>query len=258
MLILLVERFARHLKSFPRLPKYKCLHDVLLKLIQEGELVEGTRLPTEQDLAQALPLSLGTVQKSLRLLVESGELYRRRRLGTFVAGAHLQREITAPAFRFLRPDGTPVRAVMIRVLKREVLRGDGAWIKVLGECKEGHIRLARQDRIDSTFDCYTEIYLCVNVASDMATLPIKELEQESILPLLQTQGYEPCIAENRISYTQLSKKAVSIISPNSSGASLGGICLETRYKDSEGRTLAWQVMHIPLNDYFLTLSTPLH
>lgn len=255
MLTLLAERVARHLEDSPRTPKYLCLRDALIELIVEGELAEGTRLPTEQELAAALPLSLGTVQKALRDLVESGELYRRRRLGTFVADGNHRREIATPAFGFLRPDGTRVRMVFIRLIKREMLQRRGAWIEVLGECEAGYVHLVRQDRIDGAFDCYTEIYLRADVANQLLDLPAEALEHESVLPLLQAQGHEVSTAENRISLGRLPRAAARAIVPDLAEAPPPGIRLETRYLDAEAGVLAWQIMYIPPSDYRLTLIT---
>ncbi|MCG6656751.1 GntR family transcriptional regulator [Halomonas campisalis] len=256
-MIPLTERVARHLADSPRTPKYLCLRDALIELIVEGELAEGTRLPTEQELAAALPLSLGTVQKALRDLVDSGELTRRRRLGTFVAGGNHRREITTPAFAFLRSDGTRVRMVLIRLLRRETLRRHGAWVEVLGECAAGYLHLVRQDRIDGAFDCYTEIYLRTDVAGEIATMPAETLEHESVLPLLQAQGHEPSTAENRIGHARLPKAVARAIVPELAETPPPGLRLETRYRNAEGRVLAWQVMYIPPNDYRLSLTTPL-
>lgn len=160
-----------------------------------------------------MPVSLGTVQKALRDLVESGELYRRRRLGTFVAGGEQRRRITTPAFTFLRPEGAPVRMVLIRLLRREVLQRHGAWVEVLGDCAGGYLHLVRQDRIDGAFDCYTEIYLRGDVAGELATLPTEALEHESVLPLLMAQGHSPSTAENRISHIRLPKSVARAIAP---------------------------------------------
>lgn len=256
MLTLLAERVVRHLEDSPRTPKYLCLRDALVELIAEGELPGGSRLPTEQELAAALPLSLGTVQKALRDLVESGELHRRRRLGTFVAAGG-RREIATPAFTFLRPDGTPVRMVSIRLLGRETLPRQGAWSEVLGECAQGYVHLVRQDRIDGAFDCHTEIYLRADVAGALLTLPVDDLEHESVLPLLKTLGREASVAEHRIAQGRLPKAVARAIVPESAEAPPAGLCLETRYRDAEERVLAWQVMHIPPNDHRLTLTSQL-
>ncbi|MCE8031440.1 GntR family transcriptional regulator [Halomonas daqingensis] len=257
MLPLLAERVARHLEKSSRTPKYLCLRDALVELIEEGKLAEGSRLPTEQELAAVLPVSLGTVQKALRDLVESGELYRRRRLGTFVASGEQRRRITTPAFTFLRPEGAPVRMVLIRLLRREVLQRHGAWVEVLGDCAGGYLHLVRQDRIDGAFDCYTEIYLRGDVAGELATLPTETLEHESVLPLLMAQGHSLSTAENRISHIRLPKAVARAIAPELTEAPPPGLRLETRYQDDTGRVLAWQIMYIPPSDYRLTLTTQL-
>lgn len=257
MLPQLAERVGRHLKASSRTPKYLCLRDALVELIDEGELTEGDRLPTEQELSAALPLSLGTVQKALRDLVASGELTRRRRLGTFVAGGEHRRRIATPAFTFLRPGGTPVRMVLIRLLRREVLQRHGVWAEVLGGCPVGYLHLVRQDRIDGAFDCYTEIYLRADVAGELATLPAEDLEHESVLPLLAIQGKVPTMAENRIGHCRLPKAVARAIVPGLAEIPPSGLRLDTRYKDEAGRVLVWQVMYIPPNDYSLTLNTPL-
>lgn len=258
MLTLLADRVARHLERSPRSPKYLCMRDAIIELIVEGWLEEGARLPTEQALAEALPLSLGTVQKALRDLVESGELYRQRRLGTFVAGGDHRREITTPAFGFLRPDGARVRMVFIRLLKRERLSLQGNWREILGPCEEGHVRLVRQDRIDGAFDCHTEIYLRADMASPLLEVEAEALEHESVLPLLEARARVTVShAENRVRLVRLPKPAARVMLPGQADDPPLGLRLETFYRLADDTTVAWQIMHIPANDYRLSLRTEL-
>ena len=258
MLSLLVDRITKHLERSPMSPKYLCMRDALIELIVEGRLQEGTRLPTEQALAAALPLSLGTVQKALRALVESGELYRQRRLGTFVAGGDHRREITTPAFSFLRPDGTRVRMVFIRLLKRERLIRQGPWREILGPCQGGHVRLVRQDRIDGAFDCHTEIYLRADVAGPLLEVEAEALEHESVLPLLEAQARVTVShAENRVRLVHLPKPVARVMLLAHAEDSPLGLRLETFYRLVDDTTVAWQVMHIPANDYRLSLRAEL-
>lgn len=259
MLTLLAERVSRHLERSPKSPKYLCMRDALIELIVEGQLREGTRLPTEQALAEALPLSLGTVQKALRDLVESGELYRRRRLGTFVAAGDHRREITTPAFRFLRPDGSRVRMVFIRLMKRERVGAErsGGWREALGHCEAGYVRLVRQDRIDGAFDCHTEIYLRADQAEALLEVPVEAFEHESVLPLLQARTRMVVDhADNRVRMVRLSRTVSRAIAPDAEQPA-SGLRLETFYRHQDGTVVAWQVMHIPANDYSLSLHTEL-
>ncbi|MGQ7245775.1 GntR family transcriptional regulator [Halomonas sp. V046] len=256
MHLLLAERVARHLERSPKSPKYLCLRDAIIEMIVEGHLREGTRIPTEQALTDALPLSLGTVQKALRELVESGELYRRRRLGTFVAGGDHRREITTPAFHFLRPDGARVRMVFMRLLKRKKVARQGTWSKVLGASPEGYLHLVRLDRIDGAFTCHTEIYLRHDMASFLLDAPTEDLEHESILPLLEARGRVTLShADNRLSRVRLPRAMAKVMLGDDTDAS--GLRLETLYRLADDTTLAWQVMHIPDSDYRLSLRTGL-
>jgi GntR family transcriptional regulator len=71
----------------PGLAKYAQVRDLIVRAIRSGHWRPGDRIPTEQELATALPYSLGTVQRGLRMLVEDGVLTRRAGLGSFVADA---------------------------------------------------------------------------------------------------------------------------------------------------------------------------
>lgn len=255
MLNQLAERVSQHLEHSPKSSKYLCMRDAIIELIVEGVLPEGTKLPTEQALAGALPLSLGTVQKALRDLVESGDLYRKRRLGTFVAGGDHRRQISTPAFIFMRPDETPVKMVFIRLLKRERVYREGPWSQSLGHCETGYIRLTRLDRIDGAFDCHTVIYLRDDVAGELMEIDAEALEHESVLPLLQARGrVARFTAENRVRVMRLPRSVAGMIAPGGE-ADAWGIKLETHYLQHAETPIAWQVMHIPLNDYRLVFAT---
>ncbi len=260
MLTLLAERVTRHLEQSPRSPKYLCMRDAIIELIVEGGLAEGARLPTEQELAGALPLSLGTIQKALRDLVDSGDLYRQRRLGTFVGGGDHRREIGTPAFAFLRPDGTRVRMVFIHLLKRERVQRQGPWSETLGACHDGYVRLHRQDRIDGAFDCDTQIYLRGDLAGDLMAVEAETLEHESVLPLLQSRGrVSGFTAENRLGLVRLPRAVARTVAPShAEAAAPQGLRLETCYRHPDGEAIAWQVMHIPVNDYRLVFHTQPH
>ena len=86
----LLERFSR-----PGVPKYTALHDAMLHAVSSGQAAPGARVPNEQELAQVLPLSLGTIQRALRQLVDERVIHRRPGLGSFVAdrrgGAEMER-----------------------------------------------------------------------------------------------------------------------------------------------------------------------
>jgi len=54
-------------------------------MIERGELADGQRMPSTQELARQLSVSCTTVQKALANLVDEGMLERKQRKGTFVS-----------------------------------------------------------------------------------------------------------------------------------------------------------------------------
>lgn len=245
-------RLGQALAENPRTPKYRCLRDVLIELMATRDLPPGTRLPTEQAMAEALPVSLGTVQKALRDLVASGELVRQRRHGTFVAAGDHRREISMPAFSFLRPDGDRVKMVFIRLRARRLVQRDGPWTDVLGTCPEGYVYLERQDRIDGVIDACSEIYLRADVAGELMQLPAEQFEHESIIPLLQSlRPLGGIRAENRLSLSRIPRRLRSLIhaGPPQSEPPVQGLRLDVRYHHPEHSVFAWMVMTMPPHDY---------
>jgi len=66
-------------------PLYMQAKESLQTYIARQRFQAHDRLPTELALAKALQLSVGTVQKALNLLRQERRIYRRRKLGTFLA-----------------------------------------------------------------------------------------------------------------------------------------------------------------------------
>ncbi len=66
------------------LPVYLQIAELLARQIKAGYWHSGERLPTEAELAQTLPVAVGTLRKSLGLLEEQGVLERIQGSGTYV------------------------------------------------------------------------------------------------------------------------------------------------------------------------------
>jgi DNA-binding transcriptional MocR family regulator len=81
---------AVHPNGRARGPEYVQLAGAVRRLLTDGRLALGVRLPAERDLAQALGLSRTTVTAAYRTLRESGHLTSRRGAGSWTAlpGGH--------------------------------------------------------------------------------------------------------------------------------------------------------------------------
>jgi GntR family transcriptional regulator len=121
--------------SLPKLDKhssdslYSQLFNQLKKMIENGELTTGDRVPPERELAESLKVSRITARQAIEALVKSGLVYRERGRGTFVAEPHMESVMGFTSFseemksRGLIPSS--------KVIIQEVCRVDGKTQKVL-------------------------------------------------------------------------------------------------------------------------------
>ncbi len=86
-----IRHSAKLLASAP-VPIYYQLQELILKDIENGTLLPGAMIPTEQQLVRSYGVSIGTVKKAILNLVHQGYLYRIQGKGTFVTGTTLRRE----------------------------------------------------------------------------------------------------------------------------------------------------------------------
>ncbi|MEJ2041345.1 MAG: histidine utilization repressor [Desulfosarcinaceae bacterium] len=119
-------------------PLYRKVKDHILGLIDEGRLMPDSRVPSENELVQALNVSRMTVNRALRELAAEGLLVRLQGVGTFVAPQKPQSallEIVSIAEEIRRRGGTHTSTV--HLLQAEAASGLIA----------GNMRLAPGDRV---------------------------------------------------------------------------------------------------------------
>lgn len=75
--------------SRPRTPLYEKMYQVLRARIDNGQLREGDRLPTELELADEFHVSRGTARQAISRLVHEGAVDRTAGRGTFVLSRRL-------------------------------------------------------------------------------------------------------------------------------------------------------------------------
>lgn len=111
------------------LPKYRILQNGLAEAIRTGVIGDNELLPTETDLTNITPFSLGTVQRALKNLVAAGLIVRKAGVGTIIAP--WRRELENPLHtRFIDKNGR-VLTVYTEVLSRRRVTGAGPWEEFL-------------------------------------------------------------------------------------------------------------------------------
>jgi len=139
-----------------RTPVTKLSHisNTIVADIESGVLREGDQLPSEEKLAAAHRVSVGTVQKALARLAHSGLISREHGRGTFVSGTSV-----APAevryLRFRDAAGNELPSfVHVRSVRRTTR--NGPWSDFLGG--DAFVRIERSINVGG-LDLYSEFWL---------------------------------------------------------------------------------------------------
>ena len=174
-----------------RPPKYLQIADLLLARIEKGHWKSGELLPSESELAQALPASLGTIQKALNHLATRGIVVREQGKGTFVIRARTPDRYLRH-FRFLAEDGRTLLPAYMRMLSVNLVREHGPWARFLG-AEPDYVHLRRLMNINGEFDVFSEIYLSGGRFRALASMEPQELEGASIRDLLSDRFNAPTL-----------------------------------------------------------------
>lgn len=179
-----LERFAR-----PGVPKYLALRDAIVNAVTTRSLPPGTRIPNEAELAAGLPLSLGTIQRALRLLVDDGVIVRRQGQGTFVTGEETGRMHGPLHCRFVDDTGEAYLPVFPQVIRRLEEPREGPWTAHLRSartmCIERTIGIAREFRVFSRF------WFDPDRLPGFATAPTRKLDGANFKDVIWRECGEP-------------------------------------------------------------------
>ncbi len=155
--------------------KHARLNSAIRRAMLAGVLQPGDQLPPEQEMADGVNLSLGTVRRCLSNMAREGVVSREHGHGTFVAALALTKN-EVWHFRYLEDDLKTVRPIYQRVISRQVITGDGPWSKALGDNSEGFIRIERAVNVDSMFVCYSDFYLRADRFREVMDITTHEIE----------------------------------------------------------------------------------
>ena len=185
--------------------KYARVLDALTDAIHSGELAPGQRLPAETALSAQLAVSLGTVQKALGKLAESGLVVRNRRTGTFVADRRSQAS-EAWVYRFRDARTGELQMPFVRVLKVAQDDSRGPWRELLGV--QSCVRVDRLLWIENDPPAFTSVYFAQEHGRVLLDVPLEELHGSSTHRLMVEQFNLPTLrVEHRIGCRKLSDDA---------------------------------------------------
>ncbi|MCY3019431.1 MAG: GntR family transcriptional regulator [Planctomycetota bacterium] len=238
------------LRSGPA-PRYALLSAALLSAIERGVWRTGDRLPTEEVLAASLPLSLGTIQRALRILVAQGILVRRHRSGTFVAARRLAMEQPWHC-RFLNDDDTEVLPVYPKIVRRDLTRQRGAWSRHLGNTPAGVVRIDRVIDINAEFRVYSKFFVDAARFGSLLKRPLAQLGNANFKQILARDYHLQTLElAHTMSVLVLPRDAAAALelAPNTIGA-----VVEASATGARGVPIYFQQIFIPPNGRKLVVS----
>lgn len=164
--------------------KYLRLRSMLDAALEAGYWGEDGRLPTEHELARVTGLSLGTIQRALRELVDEGRLVRTAGRGTFVARAKVRLDEPFVSARFLNDDGTGYLPIRAQLVSRGLVSGPGGWVESLRPAGEAVFRVERLFEIDGEFCILNRFYVDPARFPAFADLGAREFRSTNLRGLL--------------------------------------------------------------------------
>lgn len=224
-------------------PKYLLLRNYLSDEIAAGRLRPGTRLPAEDALAELASLSLGTVQRSLRMLVEEGRLVRKHGTGTFVAELPNMMHAPFQHCRFVDDDTGELLPLFSNVIRRAPASKKGPWS---GYLSAGNVVcLERLFTVANEFVIYTHLYFDSTIFPELIRMPAEKLNGANMKDLLSREWHRPPSRYTEHLSVRVFPPQICTaikVKPRTSGA-----VLEIVAYDRRGEALYFQDLFIPPN-----------
>ena len=178
-------------------PRHSRLRSAMLDLMANGHWGPGDKLPPEKEIADAVGLSLGTVQKALARLAAASVLVRRHGHGTFVSAGSQAGQLLH--FRFVGDDGVALVPVFAEALDRKELKAKGPWSTFLVGATS-FIRVRRRINVADEFDCLSEFYIDAGRFRKVLAMPFQELHRVRIRTLLAEHFNAPTLSIRQHAY----------------------------------------------------------
>ena len=231
-------------------PKYQLLRNYLLEEIANGRWAAGAKLPPEDALAEMTTFSLGTVQRSLRMLVDEGRLVRKHGTGTFVAEGQAIMHAPFQHCRFVDEATGELLPIFSKVVRRRSIKENGPWSAHLAS--PHLVCIERLFSISNEFVIYTHLYFDGALFPKLTTLETKKLNGANFKDLLAREFHHPLTKFSE----QLSVRAFPAyvckaikVEPDTSGC-----VMEIFGYDRRGDAMYFQDLFIPPNGRRLQVS----
>ena len=233
-------------------PRHSRLRSAMLELMAQGVWSAGDKLPPEKDIAAAVGLSLGTVQKALARLAAMNVLVRRHGHGTFVSAGTQGEQLLH--FRFVGDDGHALATVYAEALERREVATKGPWSEFLAPATR-FVRMRRRMNVADEFDCLSDFYVDADRFRAVMRVPFEELHRVTLRTLLAQRFNAPTLALRQQAFACEFPAEVARILKLPAGQRFGMV-LEVFSYTHHAAPVSFQRIYIPANVRRLEIPSP--
>jgi GntR family transcriptional regulator len=211
-------RQSSKLQGNAPVPIYYQLQELILKDIENGTLLPGAMIPTEQQLVQSYGVSIGTVKKAVLNLVNQGYLYRIQGKGTFVTGTTLRRE-SLRYYRLLDSFESHESNLAVKPLGIRKVPGfipANRYLKIRAD--QSLFELKRIFLMDGATTVFSISYLPQGLFKKLSDYPCVEFEKKPLYATIEEKYGIPTIRNHEL---------ISACFPDAEAASVLGIPTNT-------------------------------
>ena len=245
-----LDYLARYWRDEPDVPKHEQVRRMLAEAIADGYWKPGSRLPTEAELARALPFGLATIQRAFRGLVEAGLVTRRRGSGSVVAFPEYPPR-SPWHLRFHRPGETEFLSIRAKIVDRWTTAAEGDWSDTLPQGSRELVVIDRRLRIDGVMDVPARLIAVSEEFPDLVSLSTEELDGFGLKIMIARRER---IRVHRIEKKVYCRSQLSGIDGRPYTDRKAAFFLQAVAYAANDRTLYIQEFSVPENDFVLELS----
>lgn len=225
------------------MPKYLVLRNTLAEAIADGRWAAGERIPGEDALVKETGLSLGTVQRSLRMLVEEHRLVRKHGTGSFVAAVVAPMKAPFQHCRFVDEATGEVLPIFSKVVRRREIKTDGPWTAHLPPGPA--LCIERLFSINDEFTIYTHLYTNRDEFPKLVDIALDALNNINFKDLLAREFHHPLARfSEKLSVREFPGYVCKAIKVK---PKTGGGVMEIFAYDRKGEGVYFQDLFIPPN-----------
>ena len=214
------------------IPLYYQLYTYIEKLIKENKLVEGDRLPPEDELVKLLKISRPTIRQAYKELSTKGYIQRKRSKGTVVTKPKVLSKFLSELTNYYNELSAEDMEVKTKVLQFEIIKDQKAS-EVLKTDKLIHLIRLRYS--DNTPLVYIDTYIPYDNYKDLFAY---DLEKESLYESMKKIG-QPVESVRRIIKASKSSKEVATYLEIETGEPI--LYSQTIGKDKNGKPVEYSL-----------------